>query len=76
MISERFQYTLELTNNLEEFEIKIKKAVYDDILSRSIKTDEELTKIYSEYCKKNNYRRDIKRAIKKFREFCEIRNIK
>ena len=38
-------------------------------------SDEELYKCYETYCKKNNVRKDLKRAISKFREFCLIREI-
>jgi hypothetical protein len=76
MISERFQNILLLSKNINDLKIKLEKAMYNDILLRSKKTNEELEKMYSEYCKKYNLRRDIKRAVKKFRNFCELRNIK
>lgn len=76
MISERFQHLLMSSKNIYDLKIKLEKAIYDDILLRSKKSNDELEKIYDDYCKKYNLRRDIKRAVKKFRKFCEFRNIK
>lgn len=66
MISEIFQHILISSKNIYDLKIKLEKAMYDDILLRSKKSDDELEKIYDEYCKKYNLRRDIKRAVKKF----------
>lgn len=76
MISERFRKILISCLDINDLKIKLTKAIYDDILVRSKKSDEELEKIYSEYCKKNNLRKDVKRAVKKFRKFCIMRDIK
>ncbi len=76
MISERFQNILLLSKDINELKINLEKAMYNDILLRSKKTNEELENIYTEYCKNNNLKRDIKRTVRKFRKFCELRNIK
>ena len=47
--------------------------MYEDILERSKMNDYELYKLYKEYCEKNNIRRDVKRAVKKFRDYCRLR---
>ena len=40
---------------------------------RSNLDDTELYNLYKKYCETNNLRRDINRAVKKFREFCKLR---
>ncbi len=75
MISGRFRHLLS-SKNIFDLKIKLEKAIYEDILLRSKKSNDELEIIYDEYCKKYNLRRDVKRAVKKFRKYCEFRNIK
>lgn len=75
--------TIEQLYNLykNEYDYLIKKKesnppryyYHDDIVFRSKLDDTELYNIYKTYCEKNNLRRDINRAVRKFREFCKLR---
>jgi hypothetical protein len=69
MISERFRYILEDTCDLNELKIKLSKLIYDDIKLRGELNDDELFSIYKSYCLNNNLKKDINRAIIKFKEY-------
>lgn len=71
LLSFRYRRVLKETNNLNDLKILLHKCVYDDIVSRSKLDDTELYNIYKMYCKKNNLRRNINRAVRKFRDYCK-----
>ena len=73
LLSERYRFIFKKPElkKLSELKIKLKKEVYKDILRRHMLTDEELYKEYRDYCKKNNLKKNCKRAVKKFRTYCE-----
>lgn len=77
MLSSRFRYVLHdsIWSSIQDLKIHLSKSIYDDILQRSKLNDAELLIIYKSYCEKYNLRKNINRAVKKFREFCEMRNI-
>jgi len=73
LLSSRYRNLLIETSNLNDLKILLNQYVYNDILFRSNLDDTELYNLYKIYCKKNNLRRDIDRAVKKFREYCKLR---
>lgn len=73
LLSIRYRNLLTETDDLKELKILLNESVYDDIMYRSKLSDIELYNIYKIYCDKNNLRRDINRAVRKFREYCKIR---
>lgn len=73
LITERFRNTLSEANDLFELKSILNQKIHNDILQRSRMPDDELQSLYKEYCKKNNLRKNIQRAIVKFREYCNIR---
>lgn len=73
LISSRFRKTLSETTNLNDLKMHLTQCIYDDILFRSKLDDTELYNLYKNYCKENNLRRDIDRAVRKFRDYCTIR---
>jgi len=72
-LSSRYRISLTETNDLNDLKIRLNQYVYDDIVFRSKLDDTELYNIYKTYCKKNNLRKDINRAVRKFREYCKLR---
>jgi hypothetical protein len=72
-LSVRFRKSLTEAKNLDELNILLQKCVYNDILERSKLNDEELYTIYNKYCETNNKRCNVNRAVKKFREYCNMR---
>lgn len=75
MLSSRYRHILQKSPTIHILKILLSQSIYDDILQRSKLNDDELLNIYKLYCEKYNLRKNINRAVKKFREFCEIRNI-
>jgi hypothetical protein len=73
LLNERYRQTLSEATDIYQLKILLNQCVYNDIIERSKLTDEELYELYKKYCEKNNLRRDIKRAVKKFREYCIMR---
>ena len=75
MLSQRYRHILEKPLTIQNLNILLHESIYDDILQRSKLNDDELSNIYKLYFEKYNLRKNINRSVKKFREFCEIRNI-
>lgn len=75
LLSSRYRHILNDSIDLNDLKIRLNQAVYNDIFLRSKLSDIELYNLYKNYCEKNNLRRDINRAIEKFREYCKIRLI-
>jgi hypothetical protein len=77
MLSLRYQHILATAeyNTIQDFKIRLTSAVYNDISERNKLSDTELFEVYDSYCKKNNLRCDVNRAVRKFKEFCKERNI-
>ena len=75
MLSQRYRHILEKSLTIQILNILLHESIYDDILQRSKLNDDELSNIYKLYFEKYNLRKNINRSVKKFREFCEIRNI-
>jgi hypothetical protein len=77
LLSERFRYILHKCQReketIHDLEIQLRKAISDEHLLLKSKTDEELLKIYDDYNKKNNTRKDCSRAVKKFRQFIKLK---
>ena len=73
LLSSRYRNCLTEAKDLNDLKIQLSQAVYNDILRRSNLNDNELYDEYKSYCEANNLRRNIKRAVKKFREYCELR---
>lgn len=75
LLSERYRAALTTSTTIAELKILLNQLIYDDILQRSLLSDEELIILYDTYCRKYNLRRDITRAVKKFRDYCKLRDI-
>ena len=77
MLSSRYQHILSTAeyNTIQDFKIRLTRAVYNDISERNKLSDVELFEVYDNYCKKNNLRCDVNRAVRKFKQFCVERNI-
>lgn len=77
MLSLRYQHILSTAeyNTIQDFKIRLTSAVYNDIYERNKLSDAELFEVYDTYCKKNNLRCDVNRAVRKFRKYCIERNI-
>ena len=73
LLCSRYRNSLLETTNLIDLKIRLTQYVYNDILVRSNLDDTELYNLYKNYCEKNNLRRDINRAVRKFREYCKLR---
>ena len=73
LLSLRYRKSLAETSNLDTLKSILTRYVYDDIVYRSNLDDIELYNVYKAYCEKNNLRRDINRAVRKFREYCKLR---
>jgi len=73
LLSFRYRNSLTETNDLDDLKIRLNQYVYDYLVFRSNLDDTELYNLYKTYCEKNNLRRDINRAVKKFREYCKFR---
>jgi hypothetical protein len=73
LLSSRYRNLLIESNDLNDLKIRLNQSVYNDIVFRSELDDSELYNLYKTYCKKNNLRRDINRAVRKFREYCKLR---
>jgi 5-methylcytosine-specific restriction endonuclease McrA len=73
LLSLRYRNSLIETNDLNDLKIRLNQYVYDDIVYRCSLNDVELYNLYNIYCKKNNLRRDINRAVRKFREYCKLK---
>lgn len=77
MLSDRFQFLIEEAQNnqlsIEQFKICMSKAMFEDIEKRKSMTDDDLHRLYTAWNKKNNTRLNVKRCIKKFRQYCLLR---
>jgi len=73
LLSLRYRKSLTEANDLNHLKILLNQYVYDDIVHRSNLDDTELYNTYQSYCEKNNLRRDIHRAVRKFREYCKLK---
>ena len=73
LLCSRYRNSLSESSDLNDLKIRLNEYVYNDILYRSKLDDTELYNIYKSYCEKNNLRRDINRAVRKFREYCKLR---
>ena len=73
VLSLRYRKSLTETNDLNTLKIRLNQYVYDDIVLRSKLDDLELYNLYKNYCEKNNLRRDVTRAVRKFREYCKLK---
>jgi hypothetical protein len=75
LLSERYRDTLQEASTVLQLKQMLSKKVHEDMVVRSRLPDQELLKIYKGYCEKNNLRRNVTRAVKKFREFCKMRGL-
>ncbi len=75
LLSARYRVSLTEAKNLNDLKIILNQYIYKDLVERNRLSDETLLDTYKKYCEKYNLRRDIKRAVKKFREYCKLRNI-
>lgn len=75
LLSSKYRMALTEATNINELKIILNQYIYNEILERSRLSDELLFECYKLYCEKYNLRRDIPRAVKKFREYCILRNI-
>jgi hypothetical protein len=73
LLCERYRQSLTEATELQHLKILLHQYVYNDILERSKLNDDELYNVYKVYCEQNNLRRDVKRAVRKFREYCSMR---
>jgi len=74
-LCKRYRDILLECNDLSTLKIKLSQAIYNDILVRSNLNDDELIILYSKYYKENNMRSNVKRAVKKLRDYCKQRKI-
>jgi hypothetical protein len=75
LLSERYRVCLTEATNINELKIVLSQHIHKELVERSRLSDEALLEIYKNYCKKYNLRRNVTRAVKKFREYCKLRNI-
>lgn len=75
LLSARYRVSLTEAKNLNDLKIILNQYIHKDLVERSRLSDEILLETYKIYCEKYNLRRDITRAVKKFREYCKLRNI-
>lgn len=75
LLSERYRVSLTEAKNLNDLKIILNQYIHKDLVERSRLSDETLLETYKVYCEKYNLRRNIKRAVKKFREYCKLFNI-
>jgi len=73
LLSIRYRKALYETTNLQELKITLNQYIYDDIMVRNNMNDAELYNIYKKYCQENNLRRNINRAVRKFRDYCKLK---
>lgn len=73
LLSCRYRNLLLESTDLTNLKLRLHTSVYNDILFRSKLDDVELYNVYKNYCEKNNLRRDINRAVLKFREYCKLK---
>jgi hypothetical protein len=73
LLSSRYRNALTETTDLNDLKIRLNMYVYNDIVFRRNLDDAELYNLYKNYCEKNNLRRDINRAVRKFREYCKLK---
>jgi len=76
LLNIRYRNILKNAVDLNHLKILLNNCIYNELLERSKLNDNELYELYNNYCKSNNLRKNINRAIKKFREYCDIRIIK
>ena len=58
-------------HSIKEFECKVRKAIYEEQTKRYNMSEDEHLQYLHEYNKKNNTRKNVERAHKKFRKFYE-----
>lgn len=77
LLSERFRHILYECQcekvSIHDLEVKLRTAIYNEHMDLKCKTDNELLEIFNEYNKQNNSRKNSSRAVKKFRQFIELR---
>lgn len=73
LLSLRYRKSLTETDNLNDLKIRLNQYVHNDLVFRSNLNDAELYNLYKTYCEENNLKRDINRAVRKFREYCNLR---
>lgn len=78
MVSDRFQHLVDKAKNdkltIQQFEILMSKAMFEDIEKRRLMTDDELQELYTSWNKKNNTKLNVNRCVRKFRQFCSFRH--
>jgi len=75
LLSARYRVSLTEAETVHDLKIILNQYIYKDLVERSKLSDEALLETYKLYCEKYNLRRDITRAVKKFREYCKLRHI-
>ena len=77
LLSERFRHILYECQcekvTIHDLEVKLRTAIYNEHMDLKCKTDNELLELFNEYNKQNNSRKNSSRAVKKFRQFIELR---
>jgi hypothetical protein len=62
-------------HSIKKFECKVREAIYMEQTERYNMSDEEHIELLNAYNKKNNTRKSVERAHKKFKKFYETRNL-
>ena len=75
MLSVRFRKALAESTDIPDLKRRLSRYVYEDMMERSRLSDKDLTELYRRYGETNNLKRDVGRAVKKFREYCVLRGL-
>lgn len=73
LLSSRFRHVLEKATDMFHLRILLEQAMHNDILERYGMSNSELEEVYRHYFETHNLRHSVKRAVQKFREFCEMK---
>lgn len=73
LLGARFRHVLRETDNMSELKRILSEKIHNDILERSKLSDDKLKELYSSYCTAQNMRRNIDRAVRKFRQYCKLK---
>tara|TARA_Y100000389_G_C16995492_1_gene286994 strand:- start:31 stop:258 length:228 start_codon:yes stop_codon:yes gene_type:complete len=73
LLSARFRHALQETDSVTELKRILSEKIHNDILERSKLSDDKLKELYSSYCEAQNMRRNIDRAVRKFRQYCKLK---